>query len=232
MEAEDMERRSLRVVRFLGWHGYDTPLICGDGFDASGIALDTDYVWEDQTIVDRLTASTAGRFDVVSPDLKFVPRMVAAGLCAEIDLDLIPNHRDLLPMVAEQPGLRSGEKQYAIPFTWGAHPMVYRPDLVVEPPTSWLDALRAEYRGKVVMVGDYGGNLAAWAPVVTGTTDPGRLTREELKATIDFLIKIKREHACAFTTDYVEMVDIMGRAEAVISTLGWEPPRENRSRRQ
>ncbi len=218
-----MPQRARQTVRFVGWRGYDAPLTFGGYPETHGLALERSYIWDDQAVVDRLLAGELGTVDIASPDLKFVPRMIAAGLCEEIDVERLPNYGKLLPHFVAHPELTSGGRHFAVPFTWGAHPMIYRPDLVTERPTSWLDALRPEYKGKVIMVGDYGGNLPAWAPVVTGVEDPARLTRRQVKETIDFLIKIKKEHACAFTTDYLEMVEIMARGDAVISTLGWEP---------
>jgi spermidine/putrescine-binding protein len=83
--------------------------------------------------------------------------------------------------------------------------------------------MKPEYKGKVVMVGGMLGNIQVWARVVTGTDTPTLITPAQLKETIDFMIKIKKEQARTVAASYGELVDLMARGEAVISTLGWEP---------
>jgi spermidine/putrescine-binding protein len=117
--------------------------------------------------------------------------------------------------------LRKDGKLYAVPFTWGTLSMIYDP-AAISKPTSWKDALKDEYKGKVAMVDDATGLLATWAPIVTGTKTPTRITMDELKKTIDFLIDIKKNHARTFSASYGEAVDLFARGEVVTSVIGWD----------
>ena len=72
------------------------------------------------------------------------------------------------------------------------------------------------------MVDDMTGLLATWAPIVTGTKTPTRITMDELKKTIDFLINIKKNHARTFSASYGEAVDLFARGEVVTSVIGWD----------
>jgi spermidine/putrescine-binding protein len=73
------------------------------------------------------------------------------------------------------------------------------------------------------MTGSHVGNTQVWGKVVTGAEIPSWMTPDQLKQTIDFLIKVKKEQALTYTDSYGEMADIFARGEAVISTMGWEP---------
>jgi spermidine/putrescine transport system substrate-binding protein len=58
--------------------------------------------------------------------------------------------------------------------------------------------------------------------MVTGTKTPTRITMDELKKTIDFLIEIKKNHARTFSASYGEATDLFARGEVVISAIGWD----------
>jgi spermidine/putrescine-binding protein len=64
--------------------------------------------------------------------------------------------------------------------------------------------------------------LATWAPIVTGTKTPTRITMDELKKTVDFLIEIKKNHARTLASSYGEATDMFARGEVVTSAIGWD----------
>ncbi len=108
-----------------------------------------------------------------------------------------------------------------MPFTWGTLSMVYDPAAAPKP-TSWKDCLKEEFKGKVALVDDATGLLATWAPIVTGTKTPTRITMDELKKTVDFLIDIKKNHARTLSASYGEATDLFARGEVVTSAIGWD----------
>lgn len=70
------------------------------------------------------------------------------------------------------------------------------------------------------MVDDMSGLIITWAPIVTGAKTPTRITMDELKKTIDFLVDIKKNHARIFSASYGEAVDLFGRGKVVTSMIG------------
>jgi spermidine/putrescine-binding protein len=210
-------------VTFLGYQGYDTPLTTGGFLDAHGISLQTTYINNNEDIIAKLKAGGTGTIDLATPNMAYIPLMIEAGLLEPIDLMKLPNLSQVMPFFADQELIRKDGVVYAVPFTWGTQPLMYRPDLVVEKPTSWMDVMRPEYKRKVVMTGSHVGNTQVWGKVVTGAEVPSWMTPAQLKETIDFLIKLKKEQALTYTDSYGEMADIFARGEAVISTMGWEP---------
>lgn len=215
--------RAASTVTFLGWQGYETPMSSGGYLEKNDITLQTTYIANTEDIIAKLKAGGIGTIDLATPNIAYVPLLTKMKLLAPIDVSMIPNYAHVMPFFADQELLSHEGKQYAVPFTWGTQPLMYRPDLVTEVPTSWLDVLKPEYKGKVVMTGSHVGNIQVWGKVVTGAEVPSWLTPAQLKETIDFLIKIKKEHALTYTDSYGEMADIFARGEAVISTMGWEP---------
>jgi spermidine/putrescine-binding protein len=211
------------TVNWMGWQGYEDPLAANNYLTKNAVDLKTTYVNTNDDMLTKLRAGGVGTIDLGTIEQKNVALYVRNEVLQPIDPASLSNYKAIMPFFAEQPSLRLDGKLYAVPFTWGMQPMIYRPDMVTEVPSSWRDVMKPQYKGKVVMVGGMIGNIQVWARVVTGTDTPTLITPAQLKETIDFMIKIKKEQARTVAASYGEMVDIMARGEAVISTLGWEP---------
>ena len=214
---------SATEVRAMAWQGYEKPLGARDFLKQNNVTLQTTYVSSNEDILTKLLAGGMGSIDLGTPEIKYVDMMLDAGVLEAMDAARVPNIGRIMPFFRDQARLRRDGKTYAVPFTWGTQPMLYRPDLVKETPTSWLDVIKPEHKGKVVMGGSLLGNISIWAKVVTGAPVATHLTAAQLKETIDFLIKVKKEHARTVAASFGEMTDILARGDAVISTIGWEP---------
>lgn len=208
-------------VNWLGWQGYDEPLKLGSFLKDNGIALETTYINNNEEIITKLQAGGAGQIDFITIYFGHIPILIAADLIEPIDESKVAGVADIFPEFLKVDTIRKDDKLYAIPFTWGTLSMVYDPSATAKP-TSWKDALKDDVKGKVAMVDDFTGLISTWAPIVTGTKTPTRLTMDELKKTIDFLIVIKKNHARTFSASYGEAVDLFARGEVVTSAIGWD----------
>ncbi len=112
-------------------------------------------------------------------------------------------------------------KLYGVPFTWGGGPMVYDPAVVTTVPTSWKDLLKPEFTGKVGMMDDPLGNMMIGALVATGTKTPTKLSPEQLEATIDFLIEMKKQSRVV-AASWGDLSDAIARGDVAITFNGWE----------
>jgi spermidine/putrescine transport system substrate-binding protein len=189
--------RADTTVNWVGWQGYDEPLKLGSFLADNQIALATTYINTNEEIITKLQAGGVGQIDFITIYYGHVPILIAADLVEPIDESRVPGIADIFPEFLNVEALRKDGKLYAVPFTWGTLSMIYDPAAIPKP-TSWKDALKDEYKGKVAMVDDATGLLATWAPIITGTKTPTRITMDELKKTIDFLIDIKKNHAALF----------------------------------
>jgi spermidine/putrescine transport system substrate-binding protein len=99
---------------------------------------------------------------------------------------------------------------------------MYNAEVISEPPTSWHDLMKPEYVGKTAMVYDVMGIMVHTPMFVTGTKTPTLLTRDELDATIDWLIKFKKEHALTITSAYGDLAALYASGEVIIAPA-WTP---------
>lgn len=208
-------------LSWIGWQGYDAPLKAGDFLKKNDIDLSTTYISSNEEIITKLQAGGAGQLDLISIYFGHIPILANAGLVEPIDEARVPGIEKIFPEFLDVDTIRKDGKLYAVPFTWGTLSMVYDPAAIAKP-ASWKDCLKDEYKGKVSITDDITGLISTWAPIVTGTKTPTRLTPAELKQTIDFLIKIKREHARTLSPNYGEATDLYARGEVVISAIGWD----------
>jgi spermidine/putrescine transport system substrate-binding protein len=208
-------------VVWVGWQGYDEPLKLGSFLADNRISLATTYINTNEEIITRLQAGGAGQTDLITIYFGHIPILVAADLLEPIDESKLPGIKDVFPEFLNVDPIRRDGKLYAMPFTWGTLSMIYDPAAAPKP-TSWKDCLKEEYKGKVSLVDDATGLLATWAPIVTGTKTPTRITMDELKKTIDFLIEIKKNHARTLASSYGEATDMFARGEVVTSAIGWD----------
>ena len=213
--------RAETQVVWVGWQGYDEPLKLGSFLKDNDISLATTYINTNEEIITRLQAGGAGQTDLITIYYGHIPILIAADLLEPIDEAKVPGIGDVFPEFLNVDVLRKDGRLYAVPFTWGTLSMVYDPAAAPKP-TSWKDCLKPEFKGKVALVDDATGLLATWAPIVTGTKTATRLTMDQLKKTVDFLIEIKKSHARTLSASYGEATDLFARGEVVTSAIGWD----------
>jgi spermidine/putrescine-binding protein len=210
------------TLSWMGWQGYDDPFKAGSFLADAGIELATTYMNSNEELIAKLQAGGAGQLDLATIYFGHVPILTGADLVEEIDAARVGGFDRIFPQFLNVDSIRKDGKLYAVPFTWGTLSMIYDPAAIPTPPTSWKDCLKDEYKGKVAITDDMSGLISTWAPIATGTTTPTRLTMDQLKATIDFLIMIKKDHARTFSASYGESTDLFARGEVVISAIGWD----------
>jgi spermidine/putrescine-binding protein len=216
-----VQARAATPLIWMGWQGYDDPIKAGSFLADNGIDLSTTYINNNEEIITKLQAGGAGQLDLATIYFGHVPILIAADLIEPIDESKVPGLDKVFPHFLQIDAIRRDGKLYAVPFTWGTLPMIYDPAAIPEP-TSWTDCMKDEYKGKVAITDDMTGLIITWVPIATETKTPTRLTMDELKKTIDLLIKIKKEHARTFSASYGESTDLFARGEVVISAIGWD----------
>lgn len=212
--------RAASTVTFLGWQGYDEPLVY-DGFTKqNGIELATTYIGNNDEIITKLTSGGMGTIDIVTPYMGYIPLLVAAGLIDPIDRAKVPNLAQVMPLFLNDKNINVDGTLYAVPFTWGSGPMMYDPAVFPTPPASWSDLLKPENKGRVGMMDDPLGNMML-AAINTGVEMPTRMTPEQLEKAIDFLVAVKRQSR-VIAVSWGDMADALSRGDIAITYAGWE----------
>jgi len=115
-----------------------------------------------------------------------------------------------------------------VPGVYNADTLGIRPDLVGREVTSWADLLSPDFKGKAAIqniptngIMDAMMALEAMGEIKYG--DKGNPTQQEIQATIDKLIELKRGgHWRALWNTFDESVNLMASGEVVIQSM-WSP---------
>jgi spermidine/putrescine-binding protein len=209
-------------VTFIGWQGYDLGLSAGDYLKKNDITLATTYIGNNDEIITKLTAGGVGTIDIVTPYMGYIPLMVRLGIIQPIEEALVPNLADCMPVFRDNANVIVDGTRYGVPFTWGSGPMMYDPAAIPTPPEAWADLFKPEYKGKVGMMDDPLGNMMLAAHIATDAESATMLTHEQLKAAIDYLIKLKQEQVRVVSVSWGEMADALSRGDIIITFSGWE----------
>jgi len=213
--------RAETTVNFLGWQGYDDPVVFDDFLKSKGIALNTTYIGNNDEIVAKLRGGGIGQIDIVTPYMGYIPLLVKLDLIQPIDVARVPNLEKVMPIFRNDVNINVNGQLYGVPFTWGGGPMMYDPAVIATPPESWKDLLKPEFKGKVGMMDDPLGNMMIGALVAAGVEMPTRITAPQLEATIDFLIEVKKQSRLV-AASWGDLADSMARGDVALTFNGWE----------
>lgn len=206
------------TLRIVVWKGYDDASrpFC----EAYGVSVQPTYVDDDEKTLTILKAGGVGRIDLVALDNRYLPLLIEADLLSPLDYARLPNSADYLDAFTRLVSSAPDGRIWLAPYIWGSHPMAYNSTFVREPPGSWLDVLKHEYRGKVVMLDRAIHQVILWGGVL-GYKHPTRITRAQLDAVVDLLIEIKHQTRASLA-GWDDIPKIMARGDAWIATAGWE----------
>ena len=211
------------TINWMGWEEYGYPLRSGTFLDDNDIELGSTFASSIESILAKLRGGGVGTMNIGMPTWNYMPLFEESDVIQPIDVSRLPNYEQLYPFWQEFDGLHYKGEQFAVPYLWGGLPMIYRPDMVEEPPTSWMDMLRPEYKNKVCTIHDTTSSMWHWVYTVTGVDQASMITPTQLKETVDFMIKVKKEHARFHAMSYGEALDALVRGEVAIAGQGWEP---------
>lgn len=209
-------------VNYMGWQGYEEALKTDGFLDKNDTVLRTSYITGNEEIITKATSGGLGTMDLVTPDGAHTKFMSELGILEPLDVSRIPNLAGLYPEFAAMDDTVIDGNRYSIPFMWGSIPLMYNADVVKEAPTSWLDLLKPEFKGKVALVEDMISMIGDFALAATEAKVPTWLTPDEMNATFDLLKRIKKEQARAIAPTYGELASLFATGE-VVAAPAWQP---------
>lgn len=207
------------TVSLLCWQGYDDKSAARP-LTEHGVRVTAQYVANNDEFITKLRGGGQGKYDIITPYHGYISALVAAGLIEPLDYSKLPSTKAYLPEFAHATFNRIGGKIYSAPLVWGDVPMVYRTDLVKNPPKAWLDLVKPEYKGKVVMWDDGYGHILLFSKVLFGGAKPNEITKDQLKQVIAKLRQIKA-NSVTIAASHGDVADILARGDGAIATASW-----------
>jgi putative spermidine/putrescine transport system substrate-binding protein len=177
-------------------------------------------------MVSLMQGGGGGLYDGVSASGDASNTLIARGDVAEVNVDLIPDFKDISPFLQSPAHNTVNGKHYGVSHGWGGNTLMYRTDVVSPAPTSWdvvFDPAKMEAnKGKITA---YGGSiyiadaalyLKAHRPELQ-ITDPYELTEPQFTAAID-LLKAQHPFVGKYWEAYTDEIDNFTSKASVVGT--------------
>ena len=141
-----------------------------------------------------LMRQSGGQYDGVSASGDATNRLIAHGDVAEINVNLIPDFKDVIQSLQSPRHNTINGKHYGVPYMYGPNVLMYNTNVVKPAPTSWKDTWETSspYKGKIaaydspIFIADAALYLKAHKSDL-GISDVYELTSKQLDAAIALL---------------------------------------------
>jgi putative spermidine/putrescine transport system substrate-binding protein len=168
-----------------------------------------------------------GEYDVVSASGDASLRLIYGGDVAPVNMDLIPNYKDVFEGLKNKTWNSVDGVAYGAPHGRGANLLMYRTDVVKPAPTSWSVVFdpASPYKGKVtaydspIYIADAALYLMKTKPDL-GIKNPYALDDKQFTAAVD-LLKKQNELIGEYWSDYTKEVSAFKAGNSVLGTT-WQ----------
>ena len=178
---------------------------------------------------EMVTLMRTGNYDGVSASGDATLRLIAGGDVDPVNVDLVPNYKDIFPALKNQPWNTKDGVNYGIPHGRGANLLMFNKDVVKPAPDSWgavLDpAQSGKYKGKVtaydnpIYIADAALYLKATQPDL-GIDNVYELDDKQFDAAVD-LLKKQRPNIGEYWSDYTKEQAAFTSGDSTIGTT-WQ----------
>lgn len=199
------------VVNIYNWYDYMDESIFEDFYKETGIKVNCMYFTTNEDMMVQVRVSP-GAYDVVFPSEYCVERMINEGLLAEINMDNVPNAKNISSWLMTPD--YDPENKYSIPFMWGTVGILYDTTKVDEPVDSWGILWDEKYANNIFMldsIRDTMGLTLKYLGYSMNTRDP-----LQLKEATDKLVE-QKPLVKAYQVD--ETKDKMVNGEAALAVV-------------
>ncbi len=218
-------------VNLVAWAGYvengstDPKTDWVSGFEkSSGCKVKTTIGNSSDEMV---TLMKTGKYDGVSASGDASLRLISAKDVAPVNLDLIPNYKDVFDGLKNKPHNTVKGVSYGTPHGRGANLLMYNTSKVTPAPDSWSvvwDA-KSKHKGKVtaydspIYIADAALYLKSTQPDL-GIENVYELDDKQFTAATD-LLKEQRKIVGEYWSDYTKEVDAFAKGNSVVGTT-WQ----------
>jgi spermidine/putrescine-binding protein len=143
--------------------------------------------------IPKLKASPASQppFDLLVTDATQGFAAAREGLFRQLNLDRIPNHRNLAPAVLDHWVFRD---RYGITFPDSVMTLAYHRDAVTPPPASWADLLRDDLHGQLGMYSSFYMSLYTFACAKVAAEGKAGTAHAAIQDDLDEVLRFAREN--------------------------------------
>jgi putrescine transport system substrate-binding protein len=187
-----------KVLNVYNWSDYIDPTVVPAFEKEYGIKVNYDVFDSNEVVETKLLAGHTG-YDVVVPSASFLQRQIQAGVFQKLDKSLLPNLKNLDPMITHIIEVHDPGNQYSVNYLWGTSGVGYNEAKVLKAmPDAPVDSFAMFYDPKVIRnFKDCGVSILDAPDEMVGTVliylgrDANSEKLEDLKAAEQVLMSIR-----------------------------------------
>lgn len=203
--------KSLNLFTWTSWGA--------DGFlerarNQLGVNVRPTYYSSSDEMMAKLRAGGTKLYDMIVPTQNYVEPAVKASLIEPIDVQRLPNRKDVFHGFADSPQWRLDGKVYGIPFVWGANAIAYNRKETGD--IASLDALFDPKFGGRIAMRDEPEDTLAIAALKLGIPKPYAMGEAELQEVKKLLIS-QKPIVRAYYKNVADVQNMLASGEVVIA---------------
>ncbi len=213
-----------RELKIYNWVSYIDKELIAEFTEQTGIKVIADAFDSNQTLLAKTLTGNSG-YDIVVPSDFAVTYLMEADQLHKLDLQKIPNHKNLWPKALEMLNTFEGINDYAIPYFWGTTGIGFDAQKIAEiAPDAPMDSLAAlldpQYAKQIAECGIYMLDSAAEsAPILNMYLgqDPESTSKQDLENIEKMLAEIRPYIKKFHSSEYISAI----ANGDICMALGW-----------
>jgi putative spermidine/putrescine transport system substrate-binding protein len=179
-------------LNLIAWEGYAQPQWVKPFEQATGCQVSAKYAGSSSEMVSLMANGGGGQYDMVSASGDADLRLIYGGDVKPVNINLIPQWKNLRPFLQNPPFNTIGGKHYGVSLQFGPNVLLYSKKAFPSAPTSWSVLYDKKYAGQVtvpnnpIQIADAALYLSKTQPGL-GITDPYELTQPQFNAAVNLL---------------------------------------------
>src|SRR6478672_10676226 len=134
--AAGATRQSGGTLKMVAWEGYLEPGWVKPFEKQSGCTIQAKYAGSSDEMVTLMRSGGGSQYDMVSASGDASLRLIYGKDVQPVNVNLIPNFKQLNPTFQSPPNNTIGGKHYGVSLQWGPNRLLYNTQKVIPAPTS------------------------------------------------------------------------------------------------
>ena len=179
-------------LTLVAWEGYTEKQWVTPFEKSTGCKVSVKYAGSSNDMFNLMTSGGGGQYDMVSASGDASLRLIYAGAVQEVNVDLIPSHKDFF-QAFKSPSFNTVDgKHYGVSLQFGPNVLMVNTKTYGKAPNTWASIYDAKNKGKItipdnpIQIADAALYLSKTQPAL-GIKDPYELTKAQLAAAVKLL---------------------------------------------
>ena len=138
-------------LNIVAWQGYTDPSFVNPFEKQTGCHINYVYAGSSNEMFSKFRAGGGTTYDLVSASGDASLRFIDSGVVQPVDVNKIPNWKNLNPVLKSPPHNTVHGKHYGVSFMWGPDTLIYNTKVFKKAPTTWGVIYNKKYKGKITV---------------------------------------------------------------------------------